>query len=95
MFAYLKMVHSSNAKGTVRLPVLDDAHHGSSHTHVDGLSHLRQEVLLDLKAPLPDAPAPIHEEDQVHLTICKNRTRHSRFNNVFGVADVKGNPWSF
>lgn len=59
----------------VRLPVLDEAHHGSGHSHVDGLSHLRQEVLLDLKAPLPNAPAPIHQEGQVHLTICKQRTR--------------------
>lgn len=54
-----------------RLPVLDDAHHGSSHAHVKGLSHLRQEVLLDLKAPLSDAPAPIHQEDQVDFTLCR------------------------
>lgn len=60
--------------GSVRLPVLDDAHHGSGHTHVDGLSHVRQEVLLDFKAPLPDAPAPVHQEGQVHLTVCNNGT---------------------
>lgn len=70
----LKMVRS-NPTGSVRLPILDDAHHGSSYTHVDGLSHLRQEVLLDLKAPLPDAPAAIHQEGQVHLTVCTN-TKH-------------------
>lgn len=60
--------------GTVRLPVLDEAHHGSGHTHVDGLSHLRQEVLLDLKAPLPNTPASIHQEDQVHFTTYEKRT---------------------
>lgn len=58
----------------MRLPILDDAHHGSSHTHVDGLSHLRQEVFLDPKAPLPNAPASIHQEGQVHFTVC--RTSH-------------------
>lgn len=55
----------------MRLPVLDDAHHGSSHTHADDLSHLRQEVLLDLKAPLPDAPAPVHQEGEVHHAVYK------------------------
>lgn len=59
--------------GAGRLPVLDDAHHGSGYTHVDDLSHLGQEVLLDLKAPLANAPAPVHQEGQVHLTIY-NRT---------------------
>lgn len=61
---------------------MDDAHHGSVHAHVDGLSHLRQEVLLDLKAPLPNAPAAIHQEGHVHLAICKKG--YSTFNNVFG-----------
>lgn len=49
-------------KGTKRLPVLDDAHHGSSHAHVDDLCHLSQEVFLDLETALPNAPAAIHEE---------------------------------
>lgn len=55
----------------MRLPILDDAHHWSGQTHIDGLSHFRQEVLLDLKAPLSNAPAPIHQEGQVHFTISK------------------------
>lgn len=49
---------------------MDDAHHGSSHADIDGLSHCRQEVLLDLEAPLPDAPAAVHQEDQVDFTLC-------------------------
>ena len=52
---------------------MDDPHHGPSYAHVDGLGHLRQEVLLDLKAPFPDAPASIHQESQVHLTVCRTR----------------------
>lgn len=60
----------------VKLPILDNAHHGSSHAHIDGLSNLREEFLLDLKSPLPDAPATIHQEDQVHCTLC--RTCHSK-----------------
>ena len=65
---------SNNTTGEGRLPVLDEAHHGSIYAHVDGLSHLSQEVLLDLKTPLPDAPAAVHQEDQVHLTVCRDRT---------------------
>lgn len=71
-YYYFSLLHS-NLRGTLKLPVLDDAHHWSSHTHIDGLSHLRQEVLLNLKAPLPNAPASIHQEGQVHLTVCRTR----------------------
>lgn len=65
----------NNTTREVRLPILDDAHHGTSHAYIDGLSHLSQEILLDLKTPLPNAPAAIHQEGQVHLTICRDTTR--------------------
>lgn len=51
------------------LPILDDAHHWSSHAYVDDLSHLSQKVLLDLKTTLPNAPAAIHQEGKINLTI--------------------------
>lgn len=60
-------------------PVLDDAHHGPSQAHVDGLGHLPQKVLLDLEAALPNAPAAIHQEGDVHLAVC--RTKQARLQN--------------
>lgn len=56
---------------------MDDAHHGSSHAHVDDLSHLRQKIFLNLKTALPDAPAAIHQERKIDLTVWKTVTHHA------------------
>lgn len=64
----------------MNIPVLDDAHHGSGDAHIDRLSHLGQEVLLNLETPLPDAPASVHQEGQVHLTVCTTYHRNDNKN---------------
>lgn len=49
------------------LPILDDAHQGPSAANAKGLSHVTEELLLELEAAFTDAPAPIHQEGQVNL----------------------------
>lgn len=51
------------------LPVLNDAHQGTSAADAKGLSHVTEELLLELKAALTDAPAPIHQEGQIDLAV--------------------------
>lgn len=72
------------------LPILDDSHHWASHTHIDDLGNLGQEVLLDLKASLPNAPAAIHEEGNVNFTICKEKYGLVFIQQTQGVGQWKG-----
>lgn len=58
------------------LPVLDDPHHWAIHAYIHDLGNLSQEIFLDLKTTLSDAPAAIHEEGDVHFTVCSERYMH-------------------
>lgn len=44
------------------LPILDDAHKRTSWAHIQGLSNIFEELFLDLKAALANAPAAIYQE---------------------------------
>ena len=51
------------------LPVLNDAHQRTSAADAESLSHVTEELLLELKAAFTNAPAPIHQEGQINLAI--------------------------
>lgn len=58
------------------LPILDDPHHWAIYAYINDLGNLRQEVFLDLKTTLANAPAAIHEEGDVNFTVCSKRYTH-------------------
>lgn len=57
------------------LPILNDAHHGSSYTHINDLRNIHKEVFLNLKTAFSNAPAAIHEECNINFTVYKDKMR--------------------
>jgi len=49
------------------LPILYDAHQRPSVVDAKGVSHVNEELFLELEAAFTDAPAPVHQERQVYL----------------------------
>lgn len=80
------------------LPVLNDAHHGSSYTHIDDLRNIHKEVFLNLKTAFPNAPAAIHEKCNINFAIYKDKMRikwepWEKVNNGLTISDSFEGAW--